>query len=204
VDLYDRNYGYPEAELKDYVQSLVYIASESERQFLKALKTYPELKNFFVNFWEKRKQNPSQVENITWPEYRERFLYANQQFKAGLRKGWSTDRGRTLMLYGPPTDIQDLSNEQELYPHQIWTYNTLRNQNGVIFVFYDPGMGSNLYQLIHSTLRGEPFNGGWRAQIQKARGPRSPDYLYEGEQRGNPFQFYDDKVLPGVSNGVPR
>jgi GWxTD domain-containing protein len=204
VDEYDRLYGYPEAELADYVKSLVFIASEPETKFLKALKTYDEYKNYFINFWRKRKDEPSITNPVTWPDYHKRVLYANQTFKTAGRKGWTTDRGRVMLVYGPPDDIQEYSYEQEMYPYQIWSYNSLQGQTGVIFVFYDPGLSANLYPLIHSTRRGEPFNNGWRNQINKSRGTRSPDYLMDSEQRGSPFQYYDDKITPGVSSGTPR
>ncbi len=49
-------------------------------------------------------------------------------------------------------------------PYQIWTYNHLLGQGGVIFVFADR-FGFNRFELIHSTLREELQDPFWQRFI---------------------------------------
>ena len=116
-----------------------------------------------------------------------------------MRPGWQTDRGRVLLKYGPPDDEQVFLTETDKYPYIIWTYNRLGNQSNVYFVFYDPDLGTNEFPLLHSTLKGEPYNANWRLQLMKVP---LPNYGLDPEL-SSPTEFKDDKVFPSTS-GMPR
>jgi len=168
VNLYDVYYGYSEKDLDEYLKTLIIIATPTEVNFIQSLKTFEEKKNFFVNFWAKRVeagQSPVQP----WKEHLSRVQYANAKFSSTIRKGYITDRGRTLILYGPPNDIQSFTQDGDKYPYEIWFYNKLGRQQGVIFVFYDPDLITNEYPLLHSNKIGEFNNKSWRNDLLRGK-----------------------------------
>lgn len=166
--LYDVLYGYNENELDEYLKTLIVIATPTEVNFIQSLKTFEEKKNFFVNFWAKRAEgNLSPTK--PWKEYLSRVQYANTKFSSSIRKGYLTDRGRTLLLYGPPNDLQSFTQDGDKYPYEIWFYNKLGRQQGVIFVFYDPDLITNEYPLLHSNKIGEFNNKSWRNDLLRGK-----------------------------------
>ena len=70
-----------------------------------------------------------------------------------------------MAQYGPPNDIQSFPSDNNKYPYELWTYNKLGVQPGVIFVFWDPDLTTNEYRLLHSTKYGEPNNPRWRVDL---------------------------------------
>lgn len=166
--IYDVYFGYPEKELEDYLQTLVVIGTPTEAQFIKSLKTFEEKKNFFVNFWTKRSEGADHFLKA-WREHKTRVDYANAKFSSSIRKGYLTDRGRTLLLYGPPNDLQSFPQEGDKYPYEIWFYNKLGKQQGVIFVFFDPDLITNEYPLLHSNKFGEFNNKSWRNDLIRGK-----------------------------------
>jgi len=205
INGYDQVFGYPEDQLDEYLRPMYLLCSDAEATLLGALETYKQKKEFFYTFWKKRRESVYDPIHKPFQDFWNRVKYANQNFKTLLREGWQTDRGRVLLVYGTPADVQYYKYEQALYPHEIWTYNSLRGQAGVFFVFYDKDLVSNAYELMHSTLKGEPFNSGWRQQLIKNTPFKIPaNYNMQPEQNADPFMYQDDKVLPGSNSGMPR
>ena len=200
AELYDKYYGYDEEQLDKYIKALIYIALPSEWKIAQSLSTYEEKKSFFYAFWEARRESPDDPPDIAWRDYLARYNYANKHFKAVGREGWETDRGRVLLKYGVPNDIQRFLTEIDKHPYIIWTYNYLKNQSNVYFVFYDPDLSTNEFPLLHSTLQGEVYNANWRLQLLKSK---FPNYNYDPEIT-SPDIFKDDKVLPVGSTGTNR
>ncbi len=89
-----------------------------------------------------------------------RFNYANNNYSslAGVTNGWSTDRGRVLLMYGLSDEIKTASPPAVTKPLQVWYYYSL--QGGVYFVFED-SQGYGNFRLVHSTAKGEIYSGGW-------------------------------------------
>jgi hypothetical protein len=82
------------------------------------------------------------------------------------KEGWSTDRGRILLTYGKPNEIDRYYMEIDKKPHEIWHYHEL--EGGSIFVFADiTGFGE--FDLIHSTYSRELSQPGWQRLVQKAQ-----------------------------------
>jgi GWxTD domain-containing protein len=161
---FERTFNFTEAQLNEYIPSLWYIATPTEQSFISALKTYTEKKNFFFHFWKVRASDKEPINKI-WREHLARLTYANEHYKTISRKGWQTDRGRILIQYGMPNNIQQNINEPDKYPYEIWQYNTLGFQQGVIFVFYDRDRSTNNWPLLHSTKNGEFNNNRWRLDL---------------------------------------
>jgi len=190
---YDAQYGLPEKKLNDLLDAMIYLATPSEKSFLKTLSTPSEKKRFFVAFWKKRENKPG---TPTFKEFLYRFEYAQQHFKSNLRPGYKTDRGRVFIQYGPPNDMQFWLNEPDKYPYIIWTYNQIGAQNNVIFVFYDPDLITNEFPLLHSNKIGELQNRNWRAFLLRARAASTGETeKYQRFGSGSTFLFRDDQTI---------
>ena len=80
-------------------------------------------------------------------------------------KGYLTDRGRVYLQYGAPNDVKEVPSDPVTLPYEIWDYYYLNNQSNVKFVFYDPVLTGNDYELLHSNLYGEVQNPNWRMHL---------------------------------------
>ncbi|MFN8394181.1 MAG: GWxTD domain-containing protein [Bacteroidia bacterium] len=163
---FDEVFKLDEEKLTYYIHSLYYISTNTERDFANALKTLDEKKNFFMNFWENRKGssgNPIKA----WTEYKARVDYANQHFKAAHLEGWRTDRGRILLTYGSPNDIERNPSSNSKHPYDVWRYNKIKTQANVRFIFYNPNEATADYVLLHSDLRGELNNPRWEFNLYR-------------------------------------
>lgn len=173
-------------EITDNVKSLTPIASELERNFI-----YQRVKNadikllqqFFFNFWLQR--NNTDPESA-WLAYNEKVIMVNNKFGTRVKKGYETDRGRVYLEYGAPNEIVDRSFEASKglndegwgsVPYQIWHYYKLNNQSNKKFVFYNPNLASNDYELIHSDALGEVNDPNWYQRLSRS------NELYENNQR---------------------
>lgn len=191
---YDTQYNFPEKKLDEFLGAMTYLATPTEKSFMRTLQTFPDKKKFFVAFWKKRQDSPGQID---FKEFLKRFEYARQNFKSTMRPGWKTDRGRVFIQYGPPNDMQFFYNEPDKYPYQIWTYNQIGAQGQVIFVFYDPDLITGEYPLLHSNKIGEIQNRNWRAFLLRARAASTGEterFMRFGGREGS-FMFRDDQTI---------
>lgn len=88
---------------------------------------------YFKRFWKLRDPNPNTTKNELKEEYFRRINYANNNFTAFGQSGWLTDRGRILIKFGFPDDIERHPFEMGTQPYVIWRYYALRKT----FVFVD-------------------------------------------------------------------
>ena len=88
---------------------------------------------YFKRFWKLRDPNPKTTKNELKDEYFKRVNYANRNFTGFGQNGWLTDRGRILIKFGFPDDIERHPFEMGTQPYQIWRYYGLRKT----FVFLD-------------------------------------------------------------------
>lgn len=156
-----------EEELDEEFDRMVYITAKDDIKFYKSLTNAEAKRKFVFTIW----QSP----RITHPEltgllYREQYLgrvrKADMNFKSVFKSGWKSDRGRVFILYGSPTHVERFPSSQASLPYEIWNYDHLKGQGGVIFVFIDR-TGFNKYELIHSTLRGELQEPDWQRWITR-------------------------------------
>ena len=142
---------------------LKYLAKTFEITAFKKLTSIHQKKYNLVEFW--MKKNPMQIEPYNFRnEYLGRVNNANSRFSVGDQKGWRTDRGRILMIYGFPNQIEQFKSEIDIKPYEIWYYHKI--QGGTLFVFADLS-GFNNYTLLHSTHRNELFNSNWKYYLTK-------------------------------------
>lgn len=114
----------PEKYRRWLEEEVTYIISTVERETFLSLGTEAEREAFVEAFWTRRDTNPSTLENEYREEHYDRLRYANEFFgRETFRPGWMTDRGRYYIILGPPTDRQDFSYEDSVYPTELWFYN---------------------------------------------------------------------------------
>ncbi len=101
------------------------------KKYLKA--PLAEKQKFFERYWKERDPDPSTAKNELKDEYFRRVNYANQHFSTMTLDGWQTDRGRILIKFGFPDDIERHPFEIDSPPYEIWQYYSLRKT----FLFVD-------------------------------------------------------------------
>lgn len=153
-------------ELSQVYNESKYLATGQEKEQWKTLTTEQAKQNFLFKFWKARDLTPETPSNEFKRDYLEKVKKANQLYSNIQKKGWQTDRGRVLLLYGDPSEVERFPNEISTKPYEIWHYNDL--EGGVIFVFADL-TGFSDYTLIHSTKRGEISDPDWDRKIYGAQ-----------------------------------
>lgn len=116
------------------------VSSDSVEYYLKA--DLAKKQAFFKRFWKRRDPDPDTEINELMDEYFTRINYANKTFQSFGIDGWKTDRGRILIKFGHPDEIDRYPFELNSRPYIIWRYHYLRK----IFVFQDYS-GFNDYRL---------------------------------------------------------
>lgn len=152
-------------ELIDHVRCLYPISSHNERQFYdERLKTVPtdQMQRFFYNFWLRR--NPTNPEEA-WLNYKKAVDEVERMFGSKQVRGYLTDRGRVYLQYGHPDEVKEVPSDPVTLPYEIWQYYYLEGQTDVKFVFYDPVLTGNDYDLLHSTLYGELSDPNWKMKL---------------------------------------
>ena len=115
-----------------------YLITDQEEEVYKMLKTDEERDRFIASFWEVRDPTPGTTRNEFHDEFIERAKEANKLFRGYGREGWRTDRGRTYILLGPPHERRSYDQARDLYPMELWFYQTS-----------DPALPSFFYLLFY-------------------------------------------------------
>jgi len=129
----------------DFLSKVRYIMTTAERQaFL--LSPDGEKPKLIEEFWDRRNPDPSSPENAFKIEYFKRIAEADRLFPSEGRPGWLTDRGRFLVLFGPPMqrDTQAMSGAGGR-GQEIWYY-------GDFPVLFIDDTGTGTYRLASSDL----------------------------------------------------
>ena len=126
-------------EYQDYYkkwlkEDVVYIITEEEEQVFGKLSTEDEKEEFIEQFWHRRDPDLRTASNEYKEEHYRRIAYANERFPSGL-PGWRTDRGRTYIIHGPPTQVTSRAGGgfyarpmhegggvTSTYPFEVWRY----------------------------------------------------------------------------------
>ncbi len=153
-----------EKELDKEFDYCRYIATRQERKIWKKLDLQGK-RDFIKKFWADRDQTPGTPENEFKRDYLMRVEMANRNF-GGFREGYKTDRGRVLLMYGRPDEIERFPFSMGHRAYQIWHYYSI--QGGVDFIFVDKReMGD--YELVHSNARGEMYDPDWQRWLDPNR-----------------------------------
>lgn len=139
----------------DYLRPL---AHPAELEVYDMLKDLRGKQRFLYGFWTKRDFDTSTVLIEPRQKMLEYVEYANKWYSVGKIKGYTTDRGRILIKYGFPTDIEEEFGDGANKSYEIWMYDEI--QGGAEFVFVDL-FGNSNYELVHSSAAGEIANPYW-------------------------------------------
>jgi len=151
-------------ELNMYFDISKYIASPKEKEQWEKLGQVDSKREFLFKFWLNRDSTPESVLNEVKMDYLNRVKFADKNFRSiSKNRGSLTERGRVLLMYGHPSDIERHPSDTETKPYEIWLYNEI--EGGVIFVFAD-FYGYSDYRLIHSTKRNELKDNYWQQTLQ--------------------------------------
>lgn len=154
-------------ELKKEFEMARYIATRQEEKIFKNIEDPNGMREFLTQFWYRRDRITGSPLGTNRREFLRRVQEADQKFRAMGKEGWQTDRGRILLKYGEPDEIERFPSSMDLLPYEIWYYHNL--EGGSEFIFADlRGFGE--YELIHSTYRKELQNPNWKELIQKHSG----------------------------------
>lgn len=107
---------------KEAVSQLEYIADPNEIKELKNIKNNEERIKAFNKFWASKDPDPTTEINELKVKFYYRINVANRLFTVMQRDGWRTDRGRILIQFGEPDQIDDHPFNIGGRPYQIWHY----------------------------------------------------------------------------------
>jgi GWxTD domain-containing protein len=174
-----------------FIHSLAPISTEIEKIYTSTgLSTgdVEMMKKYFYAFWASRSpQNPEG----SWEAYRQQVYKTNAMFGTSIKAGFETERGRVYLQYGAPNTVSKEINDPSAYPYEIWHYYSLNNQKNKKFVFYNPDLVTNDYELIHSDAMGEMYNASWQLMLYKRDTPsRNLDDTGERDQWGSRTRKY--------------
>lgn len=153
-----------EKELIKEFEKLKYIANSNEKKIFKDLDA-EGMKKFLVTFWKDRDPDPSTPLNEYKQTYYENIQIANNRFSGSFKEGWNTDRGRVLLMYGRPDEIERSPSSLSAKPYEVWHYYSL--EGGCEFIFADLQSFGD-YLLLHSTYRNEIKDYNWQDRIIEA------------------------------------
>jgi GWxTD domain-containing protein len=132
-------------DINKAIDQLIYIARDSEIQYIRDGEGEDERRRRFLEFWARRDPDPQTPRNELMEEYYQRVEYANKNFTHYL-EGWRTDMGMVYIRFGSPENIERHPFDHNAKPYEVWYYYQLNRQ----FVFVDEtGFGD--YRLRYPT-----------------------------------------------------
>jgi GWxTD domain-containing protein len=150
-------------EVEQEFQQVKYLGTESEMYYFEQLKDVPSQRKFLQEFWARVEGGRDGRAPVRRADYLRKVQAANDRYTYLGKSGWRTDRGRVLILYGPPDHIERHASEAQSKPYEVWSYYQI--ENGVEFIFVDwTGYGD--YQLVHSTKRDEIKDEEWARYLR--------------------------------------
>lgn len=173
------------------------IITDAEKTAFMNLTNEHEHGKFIDNFCKKRDTSSQTLENEFKLEYYRRIALANKCFGDSGVDGWRTERGRILILLGPPDEIQrDPGASVSAFsafkgPREIWNYWDLSNPRhpyNLEFVFVDK-LGTGDYVLERSLDRARR---GSAVYDQDAHHCHFDEMENLAEALRNPFEKLDE------------
>lgn len=150
-------------------QVIRYITTKEEKETYAGL-TLEGKKAWLTAFWDRKNPNPGHPINTYKNEIFRRFLYANYYYSNSVVKrtdGWSSDRGRVYIQYGPPDQVDLHPSISSGKPYERWLYFRLPGQSGGNYFIFVDETGYGNYQLRHSTVKGEIQNPAYEELLEE-------------------------------------
>ena len=153
--------GLKEAELNEEFAKSKFIAVPNEITMWESLSGAEPKARMLTQFWAMRDENPATPENESRDEYYKRVEQARSLYSSTMTpKGWDSDRGRILLVYGKPDNVDRHFQDFNRKPYEIWKYSGLNYE----FVFVDRTQ-TGFYKLVHSTAPSEVHYENWERDM---------------------------------------
>jgi GWxTD domain-containing protein len=155
-----------------------FLLTKKERKQWSKIKNDADAKKFVELFWAKRNPEPNSPFNAFKADFERRVRYADENFTYRKRSGATSDRGKTLILLGPPRAVQQRLPTDSVAPGttagqatdavtgtiEVWIYDPMSMPDGFsttgstfILSFYEVKTATNEFVLDRSNR--ESFNG---------------------------------------------
>lgn len=139
-------------------EKIYVILDEYEKEEYQLLTDNKARQRALFKYWLVRDTKQDTKVNEKRIEYDKRISFAETYFLQGMMPGWKTERGRTLLKYGFPTQRNLHPQRDNKAAAEEWFYAEIRG--GVYFYFVDRLFNGN-YVLAHSTMINEVYNPYW-------------------------------------------
>lgn len=159
----------PADSLNYYLRAMTPIVNSIEADVMNSLlaKGNANTKQFFIHrYWT---EQAGKFADQAFSAYMTVARAIDDMYRSGFGYGFETDRGHIFLKYGRPDEIIPVEDEPSAPPYEIWFYNNFSatHQNNVRFLFYNPSLAKNAYQLLHSTAIGEIKNERWEVELYR-------------------------------------
>jgi GWxTD domain-containing protein len=112
------------------------------------------IRRYFYNFWSiKNEKNPE----AAWKQYSTLLNDCVKKFG-----GINNDRAITYLRYGKPDKIEEVPNEPNTIPYEIWQYENINEDKNVVFLYIQSKGIDNQKQLLHCSMKTEKQYPQWR------------------------------------------
>lgn len=158
----------PKDSLEYFLLSITPISNPMEIPIINKLvkeKDSDKMRKYLQSFWVTTSGRLHAAES--WIKYKEQVKIVENSYRTAIFKGYESDRGRVYLKYGAPTAIAVRETSPSEYPYEIWQYDKIKQFSNKRFVFYNPDLVNNHYQLLHSDMQGELKNYRWQQIITK-------------------------------------
>jgi len=119
-------------DLELAIPPLKYLLSPEEWDSIEDL-SEEKLSKWLEEYWYAKDPDPDTPLNEIMFEFYNRVLQANKKYADPYNEGWTTDRGKSLILYGKPDEVESYRYKIKSKPYEIWYY---RSENKKL-VFID-------------------------------------------------------------------
>jgi GWxTD domain-containing protein len=155
-----------------------FLMTKKEKKDWKKISTEAAAEQFIELFWARRNPDPTQSFNPFKAQFESRVRYGDENFAYKGRRGSLTDRGRILILLGPPhhaehrgatetvavmgtagsgSSSQNRATDEVKGQAEMWVYDPIRlpekfnaKGNRLLYVFYEERIETNEYVLDRS------------------------------------------------------
>lgn len=156
-------------DLKYNLLALLPVAKEPHLSLLETIihldNKYAQRK-FLQDYWT---SVSTEYPGTYYRQYMRVVSVVDEMYNSNVGYGFQTDRGHLFLKYGKPNNVLTVEDEPDAFPYEIWYYNVLNvtRQTNVRFIFYNPSLAHNDFQLLHATCVGERNNPAWEVELYR-------------------------------------
>lgn len=161
-----------------------FLLNQEEKNMYKQLSGIKAKRRALYKFWYYRDPDPTTEINERRLEFDKAINYADVYYKEPLREGWDSDRGRILLEYGFPIQVDLYEQKGERKACEVWWFGS---QYGGMYFYFVELTNNNDFVLVHSTVPYEVQDEGWIERYNPAiddinQIERDPNYQRYGNE----------------------